>query len=134
MSPISDLDTLLKSLEPVLNPGTYVFASLKAPREIDPQAVVACIREPEGTSLILAEADARRLGIDATFRCAWITLNVNSDLQSVGLTASFSQALAQAGISCNVVAGANHDHIFVPVELASRAMHTLQTLQANSAT
>ena len=134
MPPISDLDTLLKSLEPVLNPGTYVFTSLKTHQELNPQVVVASIREPEGTSLILAEADARRLGLEAAFRCAWITLNVNSDLQAVGLTAAFSRALAQAGISCNVVAGANHDHIFVPVELASQAMRTLEALQAKPGT
>ena len=134
MTAISDLDTLLKTLQPVLNPGTYVFASLDTLQEIDFQTVVACIREPEGASLILAEVDALRLGIEYTFRCAWITLNVNSDLQAVGLTAAFSQALAQAGISCNVVAGTHHDHIFVPVELASQALLALNALQASAGT
>jgi uncharacterized protein len=52
-----------------------------------------------------------------------------SDLQAVGLTAAFATALGRAGISCNVVAGAQHDHLFVPVEQAGRAMAELQGLQ-----
>ena len=54
---------------------------------------------------------------------------MHSDLAAVGLTAAFSQALAQAGIGCNVVAGAVHDHIFVPVAQANDAMAVLQALQ-----
>jgi hypothetical protein len=63
------------------------------------------------------------------FRAAWITLQVHSDLAAVGLTAAFSSALAQAGISCNVVAGMHHDHLFVPVDQAQQAMRSLQALQ-----
>jgi hypothetical protein len=54
---------------------------------------------------------------------------VNSDLQSVGLTAAFATALGEAGISCNVVAGHHHDHIFVPLALATKAMVELRKLQ-----
>lgn len=34
-----------------------------------------------------------------------------------------------AGISCNVVAGTNHDHIFVPVSQATAAMKVLHAIQ-----
>jgi hypothetical protein len=54
---------------------------------------------------------------------------VHSDLQAVGLTAAVAAALAEAGISCNVVAAAHHDHLFVPVESASQAIAVLQALQ-----
>jgi uncharacterized protein len=37
--------------------------------------------------------------------------------------------LGDAGISCNVVAAAFHDHIFVPIEKADLAMKVLQDLQ-----
>jgi hypothetical protein len=57
---------------------------------------------------------------------------VQSDLSAVGLTAAFSSALADAGISCNVVAGVFHDHLFVPVDQATQAMLTLQALQQAS--
>jgi hypothetical protein len=66
------------------------------------------------------------------FRAAWITLTVHSDLQAVGLTAAVATALAQSGISCNVVAAAFHDHIFVPVESAKEALSVLQQLQKSS--
>jgi hypothetical protein len=56
---------------------------------------------------------------------------VNSALNAVGLTAAFATALSQSGISCNVVAGAYHDHIFVPLESAQGAMRVLHQLQTN---
>lgn len=131
MSPVSDLSVLLKTLEPVLNPGVFVFASVKDGYAIDPAVIVASIREPEGLSVITSEADAASSGLKALFKCAWITLTVNSALDAVGLTAAFAGALGSAGISCNVVAGAYHDHIFVPVESAQMAMQVLHKLQTD---
>jgi hypothetical protein len=52
----------------------------------------------------------------------WITLGVQTTLQQVGLTASFAGRLAEAGISCNVVAGFHHDHLFVPRDRADEAV------------
>lgn len=129
MPPISDLDTLLRHMEPVLNPGVYVFTQSEGAVQIDPAHVMASIREPEGLSLVLEESVAAAAGLKPALRCAWITLNVNSDLEAVGLTAAFATALGQAGISCNVVAGLNHDHIFVPLQQAEKAMAELKALQ-----
>ncbi|MDG1438394.1 MAG: ACT domain-containing protein, partial [Emcibacteraceae bacterium] len=56
-----------------------------------------------------------------------ITLNVHSSLEAVGLTAAFSNALTQAGISANVIAGYYHDHIFVPVNDVQKAMVALNS-------
>jgi len=71
---------------------------------------------------------ARARGLEVLFRAAWITLEVHSDLQAIGFTAAFATALGQAGISCNVMAGACHDHVFVPVEAAQAALAVLQGL------
>ena len=131
MNPVSDLSVLLKTLEPVLNPGIFAFASVKDGRVIDPAVIVASIREPEGLSVITSEADAEIAGLNVLFKCAWITLTVNSALNAVGVTAAFATALSQSGISCNVVAGAYHDHIFVPLESAQGAMRVLHQLQTN---
>jgi hypothetical protein len=129
MPPISDLSELLKSLEPALNPGTFVYATLERHQDIGLGDIVALVREPEGVSVVVDEKRAASLGLKAAFRCAWITLTVASDLQAVGLTAAFASALSSAGVSCNVVAGANHDHIFVPADLALAAMDVLRRLQ-----
>ncbi|MCD7099017.1 ACT domain-containing protein [Stenotrophomonas sp. MMGLT7] len=133
MDPISDLDTLVAHMQPVLNPGRYAFVSSPPGLALDPSRIVASIQEPEGLSLILSEADALELGLAVAFTAAWITLTVHSDLAAVGLTAAFSRALGQAGISCNVVAGVHHDHVFVPVEQARRAMDALHALQQAAA-
>jgi hypothetical protein len=90
---------------------------------------VVTVREQEGITVVVNEAVAQTAQLQVLFRAAWITLNVHSDLQAVGLTAAFASALGQANISCNVIAGAFHDHIFVPVESADDAMATLLALQ-----
>jgi hypothetical protein len=126
---ISDLATLIRSMEPVLNPGTYAYASVPLGSDISQIDAIATVREPEGLTLVVTEETALGLGLQVLFRCAWITLHVHSDLQAVGLTAAFATALGKAGISCNVVAGAYHDHIFVPVERAGAALAALQQLQ-----
>jgi hypothetical protein len=131
-APVSDLKTLIASMSPRLNSGVFAFISVDAEHEPAWENVVAAIREPEGLSLVVPLEVAEQLGAPILFRAAWITLTVHSDLQAVGLTAAFSRALADVGISCNVVAGAYHDHIFVPHEQSSAAMAVLVSLQRSS--
>jgi hypothetical protein len=49
-------------------------------------------------------------------------------LIAVGLTGALTSALADAGVSVNVVAALRHDHIFVPWDRREEAMHSLQSL------
>jgi predicted kinase len=132
LEPISDLSQLLSSLAPVLNDGVYVFASLPAGKEIDGLRPIATMPEKEGMTLILPEEEARAAGLEVKFSAAWITLNVDSDLAAVGLTAAVAGALAAACISCNVVSGAFHDHLFVPHGQAEEAMRVLLLMQSRS--
>jgi uncharacterized protein len=89
-------------------------------------------REPEGVPAIVEERAAEALGLRPVFRAAWITLTADSDLQAVGLTAAEALALAEAGIACNVVAAAHHDHLFVPAERGEDALAVLAALQDRS--
>ena len=57
-----------------------------------------------------------RSPVEATFRCRRIELRVHSALEAVGLTAAVSGALADAGLTANVVAGAHHDHLLVAAD------------------
>ncbi len=53
---------------------------------------------------------------------------MHSDLAAVGLTAAFATALAAEGLSCNVIAGVHHDHLFVPWDRRVDAMAALERL------
>lgn len=126
--PVSNLAALLQSMHPMLNPGVYVFTSVPAGADLGALEPIATFREPEGLTLIVEEGQARQADLPVLFRAAWITLTVHSDLQAVGLTAAVAAALAEAGIACNVVAAAFHDHLFVPVEAGERALAVLQAM------
>ncbi|MCC6519917.1 MAG: ACT domain-containing protein, partial [Tabrizicola sp.] len=59
---------------------------------------------------------------------ARISLTVQSDLAAVGLTAAFATALGREGISCNVIAGVHHDHLFVQWDRREDALAALREL------
>ena len=100
---VSNLAELLQSMNPVLNRGVYAFVSLATDRVSDRVEPIATFRESEGLTLIVEEQQAKNAGLPILFRAAWITLTVHSDLQAVGLTAAVASALAEVGISCNVI-------------------------------
>lgn len=127
MSGETDLKKMLETLEPRLNPGAYVFC-VTGEKSINPDEVLMSFREAEGTTIIIRKETADRFKLPYSFVASWITLSVHSSLAAVGLTASFSTALADAGISCNVVAAFYHDHIFVPKADAEKAMQVLSKL------
>ena len=128
----TSLTTLLRSMSPQLNAGEYVFCTLRDGQLPDGLDIVGSFREQEGLTVILQRAHAQQAGLSFDYVAAWITLNVHSALQAVGLTAAFATALGQAGISCNVIAGYYHDHLFVGQADAERAMQVLRDLAANA--
>jgi len=128
---IENLRALLRAMEPMLHPGVYAYCEVPRGTDIAALSPVVTVQEAEGFTLVLPEEQALQAGLPVRLRAAWITLTVHSDLQAVGFTAAFSGALANAGISCNVVAGVHHDHIFVPVEQAQQAFAALRALQQN---
>ena len=126
----TDLNRLLATLSPRLVDGEFVFCVFPDGRygdftHLEPVAAVA---ESEGLTLIVpkTKADAQSLRYTSVFRM--ITLGAQSSLDAVGLTAAFSGKLTEHGISANVVAGFYHDHIFVPHEMADKAIAALQEL------
>ena len=125
----STLQSMVRSLDPHLHDGVYVFGSLPADTSLDRVSALGVFHEAEAVTVIVAEPEAARIGLECKFRAAWITLRVSSALDSVGLTAAVARALAEVGISCNIVAAVNHDHLFVPVEQAGQAMDALRALQ-----
>lgn len=131
--PINNLNELLRTMTPYLNEGIYLFATVEPDTTIPLLEIISSIQEQEGLSIVVSEQTAQKYQLNAQFHAAWITLTVHSDLAAVGLTAAFAAALGQAQISCNVVAGNYHDHIFVPYEQADLAMSVLKKLQQDAA-
>jgi len=128
---ITNLEELIANMEPVLNEGEYIFATVK---EIDaiPRSLTICeVKEKEGITVVLKKQDAQRLGLSFEFIASWITLNVHSSLEAVGLTAAFASELGKNNISCNVVAGYYHDHIFVDIKDKNKAMSVLSAMSTN---
>ncbi len=123
----TDLQTLLRSMEPVLDPGEFVFATCAG--EV-PAEALCLFREREGTSLILRREEAERLGLPHTYRCRMITLTVHSSLEAVGLLAAVAARLAAEKIAVNSVSAWHHDHLFVRAEDAARAVAVLRALAA----
>jgi hypothetical protein len=122
----SDLNIILKTLKPFLHDGEYVFCQVPDHYHIDLNDIISYFKEGEGVTIILSKITADRFKLPYSFVSAWITLTVHSSLESVGLTAAFSNALATAGISCNVIAAYFHDHIFVDIKDARQAMKVLE--------
>lgn len=130
----NDIRKLIGAIAPKLNQGEYVFTSVNNLDAIDQKDIVSSIQETEGTSVIISRSKADSLQLKYDFIASWITLTVHSSLNDVGLTAVFSSKLAEHNISCNVVAGLYHDHIFVNKIDSTRAMEILNQLSnTNSA-
>lgn len=128
----TSLSALLRSMNPELNDGEYVFCTVADSKRVEGIEVVGSFREREGLTVILERNQAQQLGLDCDYVMAWITLTVHSSLAAVGLTAAFASAMGQAGISCNVVAGFYHDHLFVGKDDALKAMTILRALATSA--
>lgn len=129
--PVNDLQQLISTMRPVHRPGRFVFTTSRPGQAPEGVEVQASVREEEGLSLVLTQQDADRAGLDYDYVAGWITLTVHSALEAVGLTAAVSTALAQVGISCNVIAGLHHDHLLVDVERAQDAIDALEALSGH---
>jgi uncharacterized protein len=120
MSEENDLTQLLKTMQPQLQTGDYVFCTVSDLAVINIADVLI--------TLILKKDIADHLSLSYSYIAAWITLTVHSSLEAVGLTAAFAKALSNANISCNVVAAFYHDHIFVAKADSDKAMQVLYSL------
>jgi hypothetical protein len=109
------------------NGEEYVFVT--APAVPDAHDAVATVVEPEGLSVVLPRAEADRRGYAYEYVAAWIVLDDETSLAEVGITAAVATKLAGLGISCNVIAGAHHDHFFVPYDRAREAVAAIAALR-----
>lgn len=124
----TNLATIIKNMNPQLQAGEYVFMTVDDIAVVDTSKIIYFFKEKEGYTVIAEKQLAIEWKLTYQYVAAWITLTIHSSLEAVGLTAAFSNALANAGISCNVVAAYHHDHIFVDINDAHKAMKVLQEM------
>jgi uncharacterized protein len=129
----TNLDRLLETMQPVLQPGEYRFCTLSPGAAVPPGLnPIGTFREAEGLTLILTAAAAAAAALPAIFPCRLITLQVHSSLEAVGFLARISTHLAAHGLPVNPVAGYFHDHLFMPADRAEEALRLLEGLRTNS--
>jgi len=126
-----DLAQLIQGIKPKLTAGDYVFATVKDLRKINRNDTICEFKESEGTTIVIEKRMADELRLEYGYIAAWITLTIHSSLDAVGFTALFSTVLAQNDISCNVIAGYYHDHIFVAKADAEKTVHVLTEWSKN---
>ena len=124
----TDFDAMLGQLTVTVRPGRFTFTQAHGPVALG-DGVEAVLREEEGTTVVATVEAAAREGWDVGFEAAWLTLDVHSALEAVGLTAAVAQALATEDIPCNVLAGCVHDHLLVPADRADDARSCLERLR-----
>ncbi|NJB72715.1 hypothetical protein GGR42_003206 [Saonia flava] len=128
MSGEKNLEKLVKEMKPELNAGTYVFVSVATTVGIERKYILCQFNEKEGITLVLEQKHADTYKLSYDYVASWIRLNVHSSLDAVGLTALFSSELAKHEISCNVISGYYHDHIFVNNKDGQKAINVLLEL------
>lgn len=119
-------------MNPKLVDEQFVFCTISKIRlsqlEITP---LLMFQEKEGISLILKKKDADLNSLVYEGVWSWIILSVHSDLSAIGFLAAVTNKLAKSGISLNVVSAFYHDHLFVPLEQAHKALILLEELSSS---
>lgn len=124
------LSKLLATLTATLHPPTYVFAVL-AESELPPFSEVEMLcreAKAEGITVITTREYAENHGLQYTFPCRKITLDVTSSLDAVGFIAVVATRLAAAGMGVNPISGFYHDHLFVSLGRELDALRVIAEL------
>lgn len=129
-----DLQALLRSLSPALDPLVYWFCHVAPSWAAGSIPLLARLEESEGSTIVLSAGHGAEAGLEPSFVARRIVLTVHSDFAAVGMMAAVARALADRGVPCNVLAGVYHDHLFVgenDTAIAMSAIHEIQALAAH---
>jgi hypothetical protein len=120
-----NLETLIKTMQPQLSDGKWVFRTSESGFDVAAlQTAILMFREPEGVTIISPATQAD----EALPTWAMITLSIHSDLEAVGFLAAITTSLAIMDIPVNAVSAYYHDHIFVPYGRRDDAVECLRCM------
>ena len=102
-----DLVQLLKTMQPSLNEGEYVFCTVANLADIPTDQIISFFKESEGYTIILTKSLADQCQLDYSFVAAWITLTVHSALDAVGRVIGVT---SRGGAACAVAAAPSVAH------------------------
>ena len=125
----TNLDQLIKAMDPVLHHDTFVFVTFSDSVVPNGLETIMTFREKEGLTAIATLASAEATNTPFEFPCRMITLNIHSALDAVGFLARITTALAVEEMGVNPVSGFYHDHLFVPQARADDAMRVLNGMR-----
>lgn len=129
MSETAELDHALATLSAI--PGEeYVYLELdEIPTGVQPFAV---LNEGGYYTVVLERSQAAHSGLPVDNTFTQITINLDADLDSIGITSAIAQVLTARSITTNVMSCARHDHLFVRTDRAQEAVALLQELAKNA--
>ncbi len=127
----TELPRLLDGLTATIRPGRFAVVTVDVRRGLG-QGIEALIREAAGTTAVVRIDTALLNGWDYDVELAWLTLDVHSSLEAIGLTAAVARELTMYGIAANFLSGYYNDHILVPVARANEAKRVIDALGARS--
>ena len=120
-----NLDALLKTMQPHLMDGKWVFrTSVDSFDAATLETAILMFREQEGITII---SPATPTDNDLPI-WSMITLSIHSNLEAVGFLAAITTALAAIDIPVNAVSAYYHDHIFVPYGRRDDALECLRCM------
>ncbi|MFV0259956.1 MAG: ACT domain-containing protein [Acidimicrobiales bacterium] len=123
----ANINRILEALSVTHRSGRFTVHCV--PELTDADGIHAVVAEREGMAVVVTVEAARRRGWPVEFEAAWLTIEVHTGLEAVGVTAAVSNALAEWEIPCNVLAGYYHDHLLVPVQLVDQAIACIEQLR-----
>ena len=128
MAGLKTLEQALNSMKIVCDDVEYGFATVPLDTVMIDDAIIGSFREKEGLTLIATKKFLVDKHIAHEGPFAKLSLEIQTSLELIGLTAVLAKALAQNKICANVICAYYHDHIFVQYHLRDLALKTLQAL------
>jgi uncharacterized protein len=129
MADQTNLSEVLKALKVSCDDNAYGFVSVKNTQFKFEEGIIGIFQEKEGVTIIATNEYLAKNDLKPEALFAKMTVEVETSLQLVGLTAILATKLAENNISANVIAGYFHDYIFVQYEARQKAIDVLNSLK-----